>query len=620
MSTKKQLFIKCSDNYRILGSEYQRLLRKYHNKAKLPPEFIDEIISDDNIYNYIIETLTEKHNRVFFYYYPIDKPFKDKSNYIIVTSSELKSSIELAIRQKTYSKKELSMLKKLQNISTYEYFTNEYSNKKIGNETIKSIISKLLSEDFINTITPEEAFDLYKKLINHPFNFYSNENLLDYDSNPIVKKETSSIEMFYRFSFPKDKQEIIENNFEKLINYLLLKQRIIPGISLEEILLNLLDKDAYYRFKQEKNPFGISREKLAEKLSKINFFKFNNDEIAYNAENYICEFYTKRIFSSFQIDHTFKAEILSEIPRKFTKTQKIYYIYRRLCQIFSYDEEFYISNQNKKGSINHNNPARFNSINKKNNKIICYEITLLLAKFAEILNIPYKIVDYSLKRVTEYGPNHTLIILFSDNFIINADASTGCIYSDLSNEKICKKLENFELADTKLENRIDFFNQLKEVDEYIKNRPKNYQHINIEAIAKSITPNMTFQEKKQLLFKSIASVSLEKMDFLSYIIYLNKALFSDSTKEQCRLSFIGTTVPNSSEKQIDLITVITMNPKKSITKSPKTNEYYIIENKKIKQISIDFLREGFKNGIYFYPQYMAADEKIIGVSSQKKFE
>ena len=149
-------------------------------------------------------------------------------------------------------------------------------------------------------------------------------------------------------------KEIIDllSKDEKDFDILLKKERIL-GISNQQ-LASILNSPPFLLQSEELSickSFNFDDE-LAQKIIanyvKINYL-YSKDELAEQP------FFENTFdMSEVEINEKLASDLLKEISSfDFSKLQKIYYIYRRLCQKLTYDEEYFAGSQSRFFSINH---------------------------------------------------------------------------------------------------------------------------------------------------------------------------------------------------------------------------------------------------------------------------
>ena len=395
-------------------------------------------------------------------------------------------------------------------------------------------------------------------------------------------------------------KEIIDllSKDEKDFDILLKKERIL-GISNQQ-LVSILNSPPFLLQSEELSickSFNFDDE-LAQKIIanyvKINYL-YSKDELAEQP------FFENTFdMSEVEINEKLASDLLKEISSfDFSKLQKIYYIYRRLCQKLTYDEEYFAGSQSRFFSINHKDINRLKKINDNNNIVICYEVTMILAKFCEILDIPFNILTYKDKEVLEYGKGHTKIRFKIEDFIVEADPTHGIIRSDLVSEKTEQIVENFLLLNTNPRSKDNFLEQTQEVDDILEINKKEHNFLDCTEIYQHFylqdKGELTIEQRVELLSSLIVETKLDIMDSLEYFLNLRKIIFGIKYNSNCQFIYVSNNKPNDTFKKVCVTLIIVYNNEEDIEHN-KDNNYILIESDKtIQKITKEELQALFDN-------------------------
>ena len=160
-------------------------------------------------------------------------------------------------------------------------------------------------------------------------------------------KENTSKEYQYKLYFRK---KIVQNITYGDLFYIL-KQ---PGEEIEKLIKNdnfrgvsgtefykLIYEYLYNGYTIKKRLleiFDISEEEEKRINQNIKKIEYQYKENIYAKKDFI---ESKNISNQFELNKRIKKAVLKEMPDGLNKLQKAYYIYRRLCQLFIYDEDYY---------------------------------------------------------------------------------------------------------------------------------------------------------------------------------------------------------------------------------------------------------------------------------------
>ena len=280
-----------------------------------------------------------------------------------------------------------------------------------------------------------------------------------------------------------------------------------------------------------------------------------------------------------QIDSDFEEKILNEVPDCFSKLQKTYYVYKRLCQIFSYDEESFIFYDNDSlTTINHRDIKRLSKL-KTGDDVVCYEFGIVFSKFLEKLGVSYKLVDYYGASVNNYGDGHMQVKFMVDNYVVDADAATGIYGSDMSLEKSFGIVNNFKLDDDycSVIDKLSFKSELDVVDKYLDSVSISGELSKIRDIYYNmdVDDNLSREEKMNLLIDCIKNNNMKFVDIFQWVLYLSKKIFKSENLSSYRVEFVINNHPVQ-KKRVELALLLIYNPNSSIFDNSDNNKYIVI--------------------------------------------
>ena len=432
---------------------------------------------------------------------------------------------------------------------------------------------------------------IYERLKNNTLK----ENQYEIYANRKIVGNLTYLDLLNILRIPEDKltEMIKSNNFKGVTGeeiYKAIHKYIYQGYILDKKLLKL---------------FNITNEEtdiIIRNAKKIDYhFKINK-----NANIRFVE--SKNIANQFELNDKIKKAVLKGMPLGFNNLQKAYYIYRRLCQLFSYDEDYYCygflkkENKNAKTTvIDHGDIKRLNNLDI-NSEVICTEITMLFAKFLEILGIPYQIVDYNDRTNIDYKTSHMRINFKVDDVIIQADAGHGLLGSDMAIEKTYGFVNHFHpLTDTPLRIVDKVNKQLKEVDKHIEKTKEQQKFSDAVEIYEQLYKkdnNISIEERVSIILDIINNCNLRYMDMINFITNLKKRMFS-SNKDACYIEYVINKKPIKNDKTYEVIILIIYNENNDVNLLPEKNKYIIVNSDKNKEhLTFEQLKERFNNGTY----------------------
>ena len=393
---------------------------------------------------------------------------------------------------------------------------------------------------------------------------------------------------------PEEIDSLIKNdNFRGISGvefYKLIREYLYDGYIIKDRLFEIFDVT-----EEEKN-------RIHQNIKKIDYqFKEN----IYAKKRFV---ESRNIADRFKLNDKIKNAVLKGMPKHFNKLQQTYYIYRRLCQLFVYDEDYYcygyisaVDREAKKPVIDHDNIELLNDLDI-NSEVVCTEITMLFAKFLELLEIPYQIVDYHDNTNIDYKKSHMRVNFKVDDVIMEADAGHGLQYSDMSKEKVYGKVSNFKpKTETPLRIKTEVFKQLDEVNQYIEVTEEQLQFedaIEIYENTYKANNNITIKERVSMLIEIIQKSKLKTMDLIDVISRIKKQMFTNC-KNAGRIEIIINKKPKQQDKTYEIVLVIVYNENRDIDMLPETNKFIVVNSdKSIENLGFDEIRERFENGTY----------------------
>lgn len=418
-------------------------------------------------------------------------------------------------------------------------------------------------------------------------------------------------------------ERIIYYSNPEYINKKLLSKQIIDKLTYKDLVSFLVKDPKETNIEKKEEFFGYNGEQFLEILSTYPLFldnrrcsilnklilseeEWKNIERNYNKIKYK---YEKDKFSGYQLEPfrsvvdefelnpELEKSIMKEIPPNFNKLQSAYYIYRRLCQKFTYDEMyFYLKNQPKDKSITKHMDITYLSTLKGGEDVICSGISLIYAKFLDKLKISFRITDYQNENVETLSDKHMKVLFKIDDYVISADGAHGLHDSDMVNEKIKGEVKNFEIANTSQKMKNSFLKELMIVDKYIKENEELIEYKDAKEAYKNIKSNsyenISIEERVNLLIDIIESIDMKFFDMINFIDSIQYKIFG-SNDENYKVEFI---VNLTKEPKLNIL--IVYNDQK-IELDPQSNNYIVITpDKKREVINYEELKLRFEKSIY----------------------
>ena len=230
--------------------------------------------------------------------------------------------------------------------------------------------------------------------------------------------------------------------------------------------------------------------------------------------------------------------------------QKSVYIYLKLCQLLTYDTEFYAVNQKGPRIKKHTNISHVKEITPEHNDAVCYEFSVIYGKLlSQHTNTTHELVfKNSMFGSGQYGNDHTFLEIRSDKFLLRADSIRGVMSSDLTNQKVGRQTTGLTCLNKSKDTAMEFKQTLNEVSEDLKTQtiknagndlPTDFQS-SVEAyraMQDENAPYIDVRTRLDYMTKLVEDLGLTGIDALAYMLQLRKTTFS--TKEQYENVFIN---------------------------------------------------------------------------------
>lgn len=440
----------------------------------------------------------------------------------------------------------------------------------------------------IISITPSVLIKSFDKYNNSNWEKYLKKTLSKKVNNNTTYKDIINILL----SDNKEFDNMISNN-----NFLNIK-----GEELIEILKNYPIN--YYEKSDLDEMFlpdmlslsSEEKERFSKNIQSLTYF-FEKDEMdSYNFTG------SSNLTDEFDLSSELEQKIMSEIPKEFDEIQKTYYIYKRLCQLFSYDQEyFYLLNNNKveENTINHTNLNRLSTL-QGGEEVICSGVSLIFAKILNKLKIPNVLLNYKNELCNSVGRQHMKVRFLSENCIIDADPADGLFQSDLVSEKIHGRTKSFKLVNT-VQRKVDLFSyKINQVNSFFDENFLEYNDAReiYQNLYKKENAQLNFMQKVKLLIDVVRLQKYSLFELIELISKIKKQFFKEN-KDKIAIEFIV----NKSSKPIKLNLLIGYNDNDKVLDKLNENCYIILDDeKKLSTVDYKELKRRFDIDMYDFTQ------------------
>lgn len=309
--------------------------------------------------------------------------------------------------------------------------------------------------------------------------------------------------------------------------------------------------------------------------------------------------------SKIVINPELKNKILSEIPNNLNDFQKLVYIYMKMCEILTYDDEFYAVNQQGVVAFRHEQIERVKEITPSNNKVVCYEFNAIFSTFIKEYGFNYELVSNGY--IDSFGGGHAYLVFRFEDYIIKVDAVTGILNGDIPRVKQQLPLEGITILNRNKETITKFNAEIRNVEELYYQIGKEPTFEEYLHAYENSTPNMMqvpFTEKLDIFFNKIQNNNYAPVDRLSYIQSLKKVLFSSlELTNNISISFIRNNHPLPDVEAESLVVIV-------VDDDMFDSSKYYTYNERLGLLDIEKeeLQERFNNGHY---EYISSKQKKL---------
>lgn len=297
------------------------------------------------------------------------------------------------------------------------------------------------------------------------------------------------------------------------------------------------------------------------------------------------------------INPELKSKILESIPEGLDNLQKAIFIYMKMCEILTYDDEFYAVNQQGVVAFKHEKIDHINEITPSNNRVVCYEFNAIYSVFLKQLGFNYRTISRGY--MDDFGGGHAFLTFKSGEYIIKVDSVTGVLNGDIPRVKQKLPLEGIIILNKNKDTKEKFKAELKRMEGlYYKIGKEPTFEETLKAYEQS-SPNITiipFSEKLAIFFTKLKNNNYAQVDRLGYIQILKKTLFSQlELDNNVSISYIRNNHPLP-DLEAESIVVIAIDDDIS-----DETKYYIYNARLgLNEIEKEELQERFDNGHYDY--------------------
>lgn len=458
------------------------------------------------------------------------------------------------------------------------YFLKNDINKLV----IKSRNKNSRRDSIVITFSKLELFEALKKLISE----YEKELSLKYKKR--YKKVANHLTMSSFWKLYKEEKYVKSLNRKMyLINITDIIDLLI--ISNEEYNETIRSKEyknipidifgyLFYSFFKENNIMEkyIFPERINKRI--LNILSYKDIDYEYLDE---LNYSNKDQLKDIKIDEDLEKEILDGMNPRYSEIEKAIFIYIKMCKIFSYSDEYYVSEQKGIHAKKHRDIKNIDNINLNNREVVCYEFNMIYAKLLADLNINFELVGPS--DIINYGSGHAYLKFKSGKYLVIADAVISIITSDMVSAKLNTPLMGLKSINSNIKTQKRFKLLLNKIylDIAKKEQVDSIEELSFDKALEEYESTIDIESidlktRFRLMIEKISTSEFTKLEALSYLCILKSVMFSEEEKENNIDVKIVKKNPDDTGNTVKSIAVITLNYK-NIEENREDNIYYIYD-------------------------------------------
>lgn len=422
-----------------------------------------------------------------------------------------------------------------------------------------------------------------------------------------TKKDMITSSMDYKTFYEENKNNYYEINVDNS------RYRVRIGTILD---FYLLDNNSFYKCINSDEIYGIPKEHflyIAKSYIEKNTVIMSYDvpmvfENRYNmiGSNQIVDIeavntYLDIDFNGLErvvINPKLRSKIMDDLDTDMPLLEKAMYIYIKLCMLFTYDDEFFVFNQEGDSAKKHEQIEHLTKIGDELYNVVCYEFNAIYAYFLKEIGINFSVIG-GLSSIGKYGGTHQNLIFRCDKYLVKADAVKSVLNGDLINAKFNRKLNGMTCINTNRNTQYQFDELLDNVYERVNENLSFEEALDMYKRTEDKDIDINFNKKIDMYKKIISTKQFKGMDAFSYLLNVRKVIF-DRELSKIVINIIRNNNPNNGNKNAMATAVITTN-QYGIESKKEDNKYMIYDPLEgFKDLSIEELIERFDSGSYEY--------------------
>lgn len=325
-----------------------------------------------------------------------------------------------------------------------------------------------------------------------------------------------------------------EDEFNKFINgdinfgYAkeILAYALVDFVERERILIKyVFPKNVIDRYENIKN------------YSLIDFESINKNRIKNDLNEY-----GESIIDKIELSSELKEYLNAEIADTYSNLEKAIYYYIKLCEVFSLDDNYYLSTSQSLLE-EHTNTDNINSKTPSNNKVAMYDFLSIYASLLSELKIDFTL-NQTLMNGGEVGSN--LLTFKYGEYLVSISSLANPSESDLTNVKINDRLTNITSINKNKVTKAKFKELTDRIYKDIQNKrtdKKTFQE-SLAAYKQTLSySKMPITDKIYILLKEITRTDLKGLELSGYTKKLFSSLFKGN--KNIAINILAKKVDNS---------------------------------------------------------------------------
>lgn len=546
--TANTLLVKNEDLFNKYKNSNVMSFRTQREYSSISQDLLIDLLTNEGLYSYILKNMADSKGIILRMSLIKNGKVEDALTVTRATLAKAINKASLAIEGEGSGKVKMRMAL-LTNMSTVYSLRNNYENR--------------LHQSFVDGEFVEiPCLDLYDFL-----------NLSEIDYNKIINEDKDIEFIVDGKTYSYSKRVVVYMLIDFIESERILEKYLIPEIALERYISlysgNIVDYESINKNEKTNDDYidGIS------------------------------------ISDLIHLDPDFETEVLKDMNPTYSLLESAIYIYYKLCELLSYDQEFYAANQKGESADKHCDINHINSINVLNNEVVCYEFIAIYSYFLKKLGIKYT-VDNALK--DEYGKGHSTISFKVGEYLVTADSTLSILQNDMTSAKINAPLRGMRLTNKNIVTRNKFLEILTKVtsDIYEKKQDKlKFEEAVRSYQSKYAELHLSKKEKLYMLFKEIGNTKLKGIDVISVHTRIYDYFFKNDN--DIEINFISSAINAYKDYNYTPLTIL------SVRISEDEYIYYQIDPNNpalVENISAEEIRDLFESRDY---AYIGKQEKVI---------